>query len=457
VSAAPASGRLGLEPAADAADPASWLWTAIGLEPRPPRLAGDWSLADLVGLALRRNPRRAHLLVSRVLGKHLPVRPDVALAAGRRLAALLPADPVAGRPAPLVLGYCETATALGHAVADAVAGSDYLHTTRRPVAGVEPSLSFVEPHSHADLHWLMPAELSLVTEPRPVVLVDDELSTGTTVIGTIRRLHEFAPHPGYRVATLLDARPAASRAAFDALADSLGVPVDVVSLLATELVVPPDAAARAAAVLATHAAGPTADHFTAVAGRGGGDGAGGRSRAAGPDVRRLAPPWPADLPDGGRHGWTPAHAARLAGAAASVADEVATALRRPAGRVLVLGTEELMYVPFRIAAALAERLEPLGGSVVTQSTTRSPVHPLDVDGYAVRSALTFPSPDDVSRPSHVYNVRPGRYDDIVVVTDTPPVRGTAGWDPGPLAAALATAAPVTVVALPSAHPGGAAW
>jgi hypothetical protein len=121
-----------------------------------------------------------------------------------------------------------------------------------------------------------------------------------------------------------------------------------------------------------------------------------------------------------------------------------------------------MYVPFRIARALADRLEPLGGQVVTHSTTRSPVHPLDVDGYAVRSALTFPSPDEVARPSHVYNVRPGAYDDIVVVTDRPTGRDGSGWygtdwDPGPMAAALATAAPVTVVEIPSARPDGGAW
>ena len=39
-------------------------------------LHGD-GLHDLLGLALRRNPKRAHLLVSHVLGKHVPQRPDV--------------------------------------------------------------------------------------------------------------------------------------------------------------------------------------------------------------------------------------------------------------------------------------------------------------------------------------------------------------------------------------------
>lgn len=54
---------------------AAWVESRLGVRlvdgPRPVG-AG---LADLVGLAVRRNPRRAHLLVSAVLGKHVPTDP----------------------------------------------------------------------------------------------------------------------------------------------------------------------------------------------------------------------------------------------------------------------------------------------------------------------------------------------------------------------------------------------
>jgi hypothetical protein len=112
-----------------------------------------------------------------------------------------------------------------------------------------------------------------------------------------------------------------------------------------------------------------------------------------------------------------------------------------APRVLVLGTEELMYVPMRLAGSLAERIRP--GRVLTQSTTRSPVAPLDRDGYAVRSALSFPAPDEPGRACHLYNVAPGRYDAIVVVCDPPATTADA-----PLLDALATCAPVVQVRLP---------
>ncbi len=101
---------------------------------------------------------------------------------------------------------------------------------------------------------------------------------------------------------------------------------------------------------------------------------------------------------------------------------------------------------------LADGLAELTGRrVVYQSTTRSPVHPLDVDGYAIRAALTFPAPDGPERVSHVYNVTPGRYDDIVLVVDSGmddrgPVPG--GPDLDGLLTELRRCADVTVVTIP---------
>src|SRR5437899_10022590 len=110
----------------------SWVAERLGVE-----LAGDDNLTDLLGLALRRNPKRAHLLVSNVLGKHVPQSPSVVyghgFALGRRVRDLLGTDEA--RTA-VVLGYAETATGLGHSVADGLGLAPCLHSTRRPVEGV---------------------------------------------------------------------------------------------------------------------------------------------------------------------------------------------------------------------------------------------------------------------------------------------------------------------------------
>lgn len=201
--------------------------------------ASPLALADLVGLALRRNPRRAHLLVSTVLGKHVPTDPAIVYGAGRLLGALA-ADRVAGRDSGVaaagtlllrsalqgspdaaakllatcaehadnppadwaaviesvtVLGYAETATALGHAVADAL-GADYLHSTRRHPPGVPEAGRFEEEHSHATRHLLLPEDATMLARSGPLLLVDDELSTGQTALNTIVALHSRAPGPG---------------------------------------------------------------------------------------------------------------------------------------------------------------------------------------------------------------------------------------------------------------------
>ena len=214
----------------------------------------DLGLDALVGLALRDNPKRAQLVVSRVLGKHLPVAPADALSAGRRLAAL-----VRDAEGALVVGYCETATGLGHVVAAALPGAHYVHTTRRPEPGVPAVAGFDEEHSHAVAHTLQLRDPAVLDDPdRVVVLVDDELTTGTTALNTVAALHARWPHRRYVVATLLDLRTPAVREVFADRAALLGVQVEVVALLSGALTLPPDAAERATVLRAELAAVPPA-------------------------------------------------------------------------------------------------------------------------------------------------------------------------------------------------------
>lgn len=378
-------------------------------------------LDALAGLAVRRNPRRAQLIVSTVLAKHVAAPPAAVRAAGLLLAGLvhealsgqsaalsgdLLTDPhrsadvdrfaVGHFPgAPAVIGFCETATALGHTVADAFTDAVYVHTTRRPDPSLPTLLGFDEEHSHAVAHHLQ-APAGFLDHDRPVVLVDDEVSTGTTALNTIAELHALHPRDSYVLATLLDMRPDQARAAFEARARQLGVRVQVVALLDGTLTLPEDLLSRAAAMQSELSEPPVLTAIEATVPAGQGD-------------------WPAHVPPGGRHGFSAADRQPFAEAI----NAVAAALALGAGPVLVLGTEEMMYAPIRLAHAL----DLAGGTVLVQSTTRSPVLPLDRDGYAVRRRLVFPSPDDPSRDSFLYNVVPptssgaDRYSDIIVVTE----------------------------------------
>jgi hypothetical protein len=385
----------------------------------------------LLGVALRRNPLRAHLLVSRVLGKHLPSDPRLVRGAGLLLG-LLVGDALAGR-APrelpvelleagaagdraaagalhaglvpqgptdaLVLGFAETATALGHCVAEALT-ADYLHSTRRVVPGVAPYGGFTEEHSHATAHSLLPLDPALLRGDRPLVLVDDELTTGRTALNTIAALHALVPRERYVLACLVDARPTDTGTVdtrtvgteLELAVAALGARLDVVSLSRAAVELPADVIARAAALRSE------VDRRSARPTRGGGTGPAGRSPAP-LDVRALG--WPVELPVGGRHGFG---AAAHAGFAAAVDGVAVPGLEvDPGERTLVLGTEELMFLPLRVAQVLADG----GADVSFSTTTRSPAVVVDEPDYALRSGIVFAAhdnPADGPGRRYAYNI-----------------------------------------------------
>ncbi|CAG7629246.1 phosphoribosyltransferase [Actinacidiphila bryophytorum] len=409
-------------------------------------LHGD-GLHDLLGLALRRNPKRAHLLVSNVLGKHVPQRPGTvyghARDLGLRVRALL-GEQEADRA--VVVGYAETATGLGHAVADGVGAVPYLHSTRREVPGMASGGAFQEEHSHATGHLLLPEDPALLAGSGPLVLVDDEFSTGQTVLNTVRDLHRRHPRERYVVVALTDMRSSADHARLTGFAAQLGARVDILALASGTVTLPEGVLTRAQALVASCTAEDAEDAEDTTA------------AAPAAPAARIDLGWPAGTPDGGRHGFLPEHRARLEGALPAMGARIAAALPPTARRVLVLGNEELMYAPLRLAQALEAHS---GVEAYFSTTTRSPVLAVDDPGYAIRSRLVFPAHDDPadtgSRERYAYNVAGGGFDAVVSVVDsagdTPALHA-----PGGLLAQLAAHTETVLLAVvpcyrPNGNPG----
>ncbi|MFF1398641.1 phosphoribosyltransferase [Streptomyces sp. NPDC058287] len=383
----------------------TWVAQRLGVE-----LVGGEEISGLLGLALRRNPKRAHLLVSNVLGKHVPQSPDVVWRAGYdlglRVRELLGDD--AARQA-VVLGYAETATGLGHSVADGLDLAPYLHSTRRPVDGVARAGGFEESHSHATSHLLLPEDPRLLAGDGALVLVDDEFSTGNTVLNTIRALHERYPRAHYVIVALVDMRSPDDRGRLADFAREIGARVDLVASASGTVKLPDDVLVKGQALVAHQeslAEAPTARTEP---------GSGPRTEHG--SVTRVDLDWPASVPDGGRHGFTPEHRAALDAALPAMAARLAAALG-DARRVLVLGFEELMYAPLALAREVEKGTQ---AQVRYSTTTRSPVLAVDDPGYAIRTRLVFPAHDDPADgpgERYAYNVAGGDFDAIVAVVDS---------------------------------------
>lgn len=416
----------------DAVWSGSWVAERLGVD-----LDGDEALPGLLGLALRRNPKRAHLLVSNVLGKHVPQHPSVVYAAGHdlgvRVRALL-GDDEAGRA--VVLGYAETATGLGHAVADGLALAPYLHSTRRPVEGVARAGGFEEAHSHATSHLLLPEDPRLLAGDGPLVLVDDEFSTGNTVLNTIRDLHGSFPRERYVIVALVDMRSPDDQGRLAAFADEIGARVDLVALASGTVRLPDDVLEKGRRLVAEHETDPAPPPPREERGT----------------VSRVELDWPAGVPDGGRHGFTPAHRERLRAALPGMAERIARALPDGARRVLVLGFEELMYAPLALGVELERQV---GAEVRYSTTTRSPVLAVDDPGYAIRTRLVFPAhdaPADGAGPRFAYNVAGGGFDAVVAVVDSVADTPSLHAADGLLAQLSAHTAQVLLAVVPSYVP-----
>ncbi|WP_168735377.1 phosphoribosyltransferase family protein [Cohnella fermenti] len=388
-------------------------------------------LDALFAMAARKNKKRGFLFVSKLLGKHIPVEPQLALLAGRALAELLAAgnpeqpsaelaeiadamrhpeaaaslyDRLASRRLAvaddtLFIGFAETATALGHGMFAAFEGAvSYLHTTRETIPGRSVCVTFEEEHSHATSHRCYMDEPERFKLARTIVLVDDELTTGRTALNIIDDLHRKYGSDRFVIASLLDWRSDEDRARFAEFEEERGISIAVVALLSGRLTLEGSPLEGEQGIRVLKPTSGTAIPLRRI------DLSECFKRA------RSSEGELAYLRLSGRFGLD--HAGQLEldeeiGRAASVCKSA-----RTGARVLCMGTGEFMYVPMRIAAGMGE-------GVFYQSTTRSPIHPVDQADYAVRNGWSFEAPDHPDLLNYMYNIPEGRYDELFFFMERP--------------------------------------
>jgi pyrimidine operon attenuation protein/uracil phosphoribosyltransferase len=385
-------------------------------------------LESLVGLSLRDNPKRAHLLVSTVLGKHIPQHPLIIETVGKLLARqvweqangadssvsdealrlfglALEGDNVALQHCLAALGntfltnvatigYAETATSLGATVAEAL-NSYYVHSSRYPDFGAVSYGTFEESHSHATSHFLTPSDASFLNdESNDIVLVDDEISTGSTLMNTIAMLESLTHHDNYFLVSLVDLRTFEDRQRFDEFAEKLGINIYVASLYSGTVLVPANAKELAQPVIRSIKS--EKPHIFVEA-----------EQVA--DIVVLETHLPlSDLKNG---------QVSLAASLPLQAQSIASVARESImGRTLVLGLEEKMYLPLLVAKFLSYGDN---NDVLFSTTTRSPVISYDSEDYAIRTKIEYKVPfvEGDTQNRYAYNID-DFFDSVLIVVDS---------------------------------------
>ncbi|MDR0558448.1 MAG: phosphoribosyltransferase family protein [Treponema sp.] len=134
-----------------------------------------------------RTATRPYVLVNPLLAKHLPSTPSESIdyfsELGKKTADLCKGEKV------LVIGFAETATAVGAAVASLIEGAVYIHTTREPLSQKLLAADFSEEHSHAKNQTLFLSEkFNDFNKYDRLIFVEDEITTGKTILNFLKKI-----------------------------------------------------------------------------------------------------------------------------------------------------------------------------------------------------------------------------------------------------------------------------
>ncbi|MBS4960493.1 MAG: phosphoribosyltransferase domain-containing protein [Clostridiales bacterium] len=164
----------------------------------------DSILQQMISVAKRdRNKKRPYLIVNPLQGKHMPIAPSVAIHLFGQLAEKINAQ-ILGQNT-VVISFAETATAIGACAASLLRGNPmYLQTTRESCPEAE-YIYFSESHSHATEQKIIKnGFVQALTKAEEIVFIEDEITTGNTILGLKEELDRFTKNVRYTAASLLN-------------------------------------------------------------------------------------------------------------------------------------------------------------------------------------------------------------------------------------------------------------
>ena len=334
-----------------------------------------YNIDDVLRIAKRHNnKKRQYLLINPLQGKHLPTSPTAALNMMRTLG-----EKVASKysDSKLVIGFAETATAIGAMVAASLSNDCvYIHTTRESLS---PCIEFMEEHSHAPEQRLYSYRLNeWLANTSTVIFVDDELSTGKTLRNIIRQLKSKYPalnHKQLVAASIINRLTSEN----ETLLQQEGITCEyLVKVSDTDFDVSNIQTTAADILDPINSINKTSFHKLKI--------------RQNPRLGVVVQDYIHELNS-------------ISSAVFELIDDTKI------NSILILGTEECMLP----AIWSAKSLESHGFEVFTHSTTRSPIAISLAPNYPINEGYQLRSFYDLNRITYIYNLN--YYDLVIVISD----------------------------------------
>lgn len=371
--------------------------------------------AELVRIAKRENnTRRKYLVVNRLQGKHIPVSPKEALQMFRSLAELIKEAYPSERL--LMVGFAETATAIGAAVA-IECQTAYMQTTREVIDGVD-YLYFSESHSHATEQKLVKTDLDkIIGKTDRIVFIEDEVTTGNTILNIVRLIQKTYAQPvSFAVASILNGMNEEALENYK----NLKIPVHYLVKTAhdTYTEIAEQYQADGTCHICTKPQEKEVEQQKEV-----------QQQIEMQQTKEAQQPIEVQEISG----WINARRLHTADTYKQACEQLWQEIQQKYGytkytketetgrRILVLGTEEFMYPALYVGA----KLEEAGYTVRMHATTRSPIAVSKEEKYPLHTRYELASLYDKNRTTFVYDLT--EYEEVLVLTDAQK-QETEGWE-----------------------------
>lgn len=371
--------------------------------------------AELVRIAKRENnTRRKYLVVNRLQGKHIPVSPKEALQMFRSLAELIKEAYPSERL--LMVGFAETATAIGASVAIECQAA-YMQTTREVIDGVD-YLYFSESHSHATEQKLVKTDLDkIIGKTDRIVFIEDEVTTGNTILNIVRLIQKTYAQPvSFAVASILNGMNEEALENYK----NLKIPVHYLVKTAhdTYMEIAEQYQADGTCHICTKPQEKEVEQQKEV-----------QQQIEMQQTKEAQQPIEVQEISG----WINARRLHTADTYKQECEQLWQEIQQKYGytkytketetgrRILVLGTEEFMYPALYVGA----KLEEAGYTVRMHATTRSPIAVSKEEKYPLHTRYELASLYDKNRTTFVYDL--AEYEEVLVLTDAQK-QETEGWE-----------------------------